>query len=111
MLFLIFVTLCSRFKLDLVSVLYGAGEKVVSTPKEYQGAVSLRRENGMLQRQNNGDPVCIHIIIIYLLEATLCTKHYSRSWEFKDQSIGPVLKKLSVFQTGLFVQCTMGAPE
>lgn len=56
--------------------MYGAGEKGVSSSKENQAAVSVRRENGMLKRQNNGGPVFNHSIIIYLLEVILCAKHY-----------------------------------
>lgn len=45
----------------------------VSSPKESQAAVSIRKENGMLKRQNNGSPLYIFSIVEYVLEVTLCT--------------------------------------
>lgn len=66
----------------------GQGRKLLAPQGENQAVVSIRWENGMMKGQNNEGPVYIHSAITYLLEVILCAKRCSRSWEFKDQTVG-----------------------
>ena len=106
--FSIFVSLKLEIQTGSVGLPYGAGEEGVSSPRESQAAVSVRKENGMMKRQNNGSPLSIHSIIAYLLEVTMYAKCCPRSWEFKDQGASLCPQKTSNFAKERFPDLVAG---